>query len=463
MTQSFERLLEWICLFCGLILLVVWSLAGTIALRNIALSIGCITSFVWFCSLRPKISSPALFTILCLFAVPGWVGLLLIFSPTDIAAQLYDLRGTWLRVVLGIIMGGGLGLMIARSSHYIYGVWLVWIGLAFATFIWFLINASNANTWLISDFRGMFKYKHSVVYFVMWPCFFAYSVLHGYFLNINGIQSKNYSLSIGLVAILLVLICWLDFLAAHALNGILIAGMGGIALLTICFVKLLRLQSRRSLASYLLAIISIAVLISSATLFWQYDKKYEHKLVNLVSDIKVSAQIDKNTMWRRDPNNPEPYTPTDESGRAINGSTYERTAWFVKGVKLLLENPWGAGFSHMAFRYYMLLEKPNLNLHKTHSGWLDFALGIGLPGLLLTWFAMGSVIYASIKILTGSIERRKFLALTIVWILLAIWLLWFPSELSEREFIEHLFFMISLFAGMLVPSSERSVTQNFQK
>jgi hypothetical protein len=199
-----------------------------------------------------------------------------------------------------------------------------------------------------------------------------------------------------------------------------------------------------------LLITVFAVLITSLTLFWQYDQKYERKLGNLVGDIQIAAQIEKHPNWKRDPAYQGPYTPNDSKGRPVNGSTYERTAWFLKGSELLRDNPWGAGFSHLAFRHFMLKENPNLPLTATHSGWLDFALGLGLPGLFLTWLAMGLVVWRS----AGAVSQKVVngpTALTALWILGGMWVLWWPTEVSEREFIEYLFFVIALLATAIWP------------
>ena len=416
-------------------------------------------SLVWFYLLRPKISLSFIFVVICLLAVPAWVLLLFIFSPTDIVAQRYDLGGTWLRVVLGISMGSSLGLITARYPSYIYWLCSIWIGTAIVTFVWFLANAWNEHTFLVADFRAIFKYKHALLYFVMWPCLFAYSVLHGLLLDLNLPNLKLRKLAVAMGAILLVLICWLDFIAAHALNGILVAGLGGMLLLLIYLIEFFRRRKQFSLSSYLIFLISAIVLVGSLSIVWQYDQKYEKKLSHLVSDVKIGVQIEKYPSWRNDPQYMGPKIPSDESGRVVNGSTYERASWFSKGAKLLWEHPWGAGFSHMAFRYYMLQEDPNLKLTKTHSGWLDFALGLGLPGVLLTWFAMGAVIFMAYKRLTSTLDSNRLIALSIIWIILSIWMLWWPSELSEREFIEHLFFILALFAGILalMPSSEKFI------
>jgi hypothetical protein len=195
--------------------------------------------------------------------------------------------------------------------------------------------------------------------------------------------------------------------------------------------------------------------------FVRYDQGNQNKLGNLISDIKVASQIDINLAWMKDPKNGEiSNIPINQDGKPINESTYERVSWFIKGAQLLRENPLGSGFSHLAFRYYMLKENPNLMLYKTHSGWIDYALGVGIPGLIMTWLAMGLVGWRSlISVRSGSLNSGD-VGLSIPWMMGGIWLLWWVSEVSEREFIEYLFFAIALFGGILACNEKSALKES---
>ena len=458
-----EQVLEWTCLFCGFVLVLIWPLAGTIAARNIALALGCLTSLAWLYCARPRIDIQMALPIICLLAVPAWLWFHYFFLPTDTVAQLYDLKGTWLRVILAVVMACGLGLMLARRPKMIAWIWVAMAALALTTLGRFLWDVFQTHQWVISGFRFPFKYKSALVYFLMYPCLLAYATLHYCLLANNSTnKEKSAKLSLGLAAIALAAICWADFIAAHALNGVLVAGFMGTILLSICLMRGFGLSKGKSLSYWALLIAILVVLFTSLILFWQYDQKYERKLGNLVGDIQVAVQIDEHPQWRRDPQYSGPRNPSDKKGRVINESTYERAAWFLKGGELLGANPWGAGFSHLAFRHFMLSENPNLALYKTHSGWLDFALGVGLPGLLLTWLAMGLIAWRSLRALSERVKTTP-LALATLWILGGIWILWWPTEVSEREFIEYLFFMIALLGAASLPRgyvSLRKVSNN---
>jgi hypothetical protein len=436
------KCLEQVCFACALSLILIWPLPGTIAGRNFLLALGCFSSCLWLYRAKIKINWQLLFPIACLLSVPVWLWIHYLLFPVNIGAQIYDLKGTWLRVVLAIILGGSLGLMISRRPKMLFWIYTPVLLLALIVLGAYLIDFFHASQWVIQNIRFPFKYKSALVYFLMNLCLFSYAILHYCILDRRGADHRAL-VRLGLAGSLLAAICWVDFIIAHALNGVLIAGLTGLILLVIYLSSGAWFLNQKSYRYWVLLITVASILICSFSIFWNYDQKYENKLGNIFEDIQASSQIENHIEWRRDLAYQGPYTPNNASGIPINASTYERTAWFVKGAHILWENPLGTGFSHLAFRHYMLKENPNFGVYKTHSGWLDFALGVGLPGLLLTWCAMAYIFVKSIVILRSS-PRISVLALTSVWVLGGLWILWWPTELSEREFIENLFFIIAL-------------------
>ncbi len=449
-TDYWQSLLERICLLCAVLLILVWPLPGTIAARNIALVIGCLSSLVWMFRSKPIFSLETILPILCLLAVPIWLWIHYFVWPTDTAAQLYELKGTWLRVILGVIMASGLGLMISIRPNLIYWVWFAMAVLALVSLVNYLREAWILQQWVINNYHFPFKGKFALVNFLMYPCLLSYAILQYSIENrINAQQNCGNNIIAGF-ALSIIVVCWLNFINAQALNGILIAALMGIFLLGILIKSSLYTSTNLDTRNIVFLTIFLYLLMSSIFTFWHIDKKHHQKLDNLFEDIQISMQIDKHSAWQEDSRTEQVTRPSNSDGREINHSTYSRVAWFVKGLNLLQENPLGAGFSHLAFRYYMIQENPYTRVIMTHSGWLDYALGLGLPGLLLTWLAMVLVLrqaYNSIKSTEKNIQLIAYLA---IWLISGIWSLWWPAELSEREFIEQLFFIVALFAMAIV-------------
>jgi hypothetical protein len=449
-TDYWSRFLEWTCLLCAVLLILVWPLPGTIAARNIALVIGCLSSLVWMFRSKPIFSLETILPILCLLAVPIWLWIHYFVWPTDTAAQLYELKGTWLRVILGVIMASGLGLMISIRPNLIYWIWFAMITLALVSLVNYLREAWILQQWVINNYHFPFKGKFALVNFLTYPCLFAYAILYMNFIHGTDVPQKISNNTLMGFALFVVLICWLNLLNAQALNGILIAGLAGFILL-ILFIKSTLLDLKQINSRKIFLVLSLALLLYIClSVFWQIDKNNHKKLDTLLEDIQTSMQIDRYSAWQEDSRNEQATMPINSDGREVNHSTYSRTAWFVKGVDLLQENPLGCGFSHLAFRHYILQENQYSRVTMTHSGWLDYALGLGLPGPVLTWLAMFLVLRRAYLLVKDTTEKSPLMAYLALWAISGLWLLWWPSELSEREFIEQLFFIVALFASAIL-------------
>ena len=109
----------------------------------------------------------------------------------------------------------------------------------------------------------------------------------------------------------------------------------------------------------------------------------------------------------------------------------------------------------------------------THSAWIDYTLGVGLPGLFLTWMAIVMCVvscmiylnhvfsrsernYPNIKIKNAFFQNKsdelvlfnqKLIPSSGIWLMLGLAFFWILGEVSEREYIEHYFFLISFFSS----------------
>lgn len=463
MTQSsMTRYLElffrsWIFL-AAMVLLVVWALPHTIAARNIALYTGLVASLGWVAVARPRVGWKAFWPSICLLLVPLWVLFHWYFISALRDEQWQELNSTWLRASAAVILGSILGLIIASRPKQI-----IWIVLAISllptiTFFLYLQQVYLQQNWILPSgmFYGLFKGKFSEVYFVLCQVLVGFALLSYSFERMK--QVKFWSLVMGLSLILMGIA---DFIAARALNGILITGLG----LTLCLLIFIARNLFGSQHSFVnrgkvivLSVLVLTILTAALYSFWLYDQRYEGKLANLIGDIKVASQIDQNQAWARDGRGiPD---PVDSTGRPVNGSTYERVSWFIKGVNLIQDNPLGNGLSHRAFRYYMQAQFPGSIAPMTHSAWVDFALGLGLPGLLLVWGAIFGIAWRSFSQPPNSsfaktpqsegANNYTYTRLLAIWLILGLFCLWIIGEVSEREYLEHYFFIIALFGTALI-------------
>jgi hypothetical protein len=84
--------------------------------------------------------------------------------------------------------------------------------------------------------------------------------------------------------------------------------------------------------------------------------------------------------------------PLTSSGADLEESAYLRAAWAHQAVMAIGEHPLGLGFGRDAFGRAVAEKFGFPGMVSSHSGWLDFALGAGLPGLALLLVTAGLAI-----------------------------------------------------------------------
>ncbi|MBI5109190.1 MAG: O-antigen ligase family protein [Rhodocyclales bacterium] len=77
------------------------------------------------------------------------------------------------------------------------------------------------------------------------------------------------------------------------------------------------------------------------------------------------------------------FRPPTSSGAALEESAYLRAAMARHSINFVADNPLGIGFGHDAFGRAIALKFGHAGMGSSHSGWLDFALAVGIPGLAL--------------------------------------------------------------------------------
>jgi hypothetical protein len=222
-----------------------------------------------------------------------------------------------------------------------------------------------------------------------------------------------------------------------------VAGICTIPLLAKLLLEMMINKQRR-----FLKLLIVTIFMSSIIGFLSFYSKHDSKLNNIVSDALLGAQIDIYPNWHNDKNTA--WVPVASDGHQVNQSTYYRVANMLNGIRFIKENPIGLGFTWLPYGYLMKEKYPLSLADHTHSGWVDFTLGQGLPGLFLLWtalfgaFALGR---QTIKHAPQQNTGTRLWGYVTVWVIGGIFVAWIFNEVSEREYIEQLFFLISLFAA----------------
>jgi O-antigen ligase len=132
--------------------------------------------------------------------------------------------------------------------------------------------------------------------------------------------------------------------------------------------------------------------------------------------------------------------PLNEKGESVSGTNYDRVSWAIIGMRLLSENPLGYGLVDRSFRRLAQKVWPESSLAQSHSGWIDFSLGVGVPGalLVLLTFLFG------LKGCRDASDPYK----AIIWcIVIGIILLFISTEVSQNIYIAGLFLIMGTTIG----------------
>ena len=177
----------------------------------------------------------------------------------------------------------------------------------------------------------------------------------------------------------------------------------GWALLLLSLASDLALQSRNSTAITVLLLLaaSLAVLRTSSRQ-WRVIAVATGMIAMIGSGslsfdsrwhgLRESAAIgwsSSSLYWLTSDAATRPVTP---SGAGLEESAYLRTAWARQAMQAIGEHPLGLGFGRDGFGRAVAEKYGVTGMVSSHSGWLDFALGAGLPGLALLLLTAGLAI-----------------------------------------------------------------------
>ena len=365
----------------------VWILPNTIFIRNFCLIVGAGLSLLiivpnWRILIQRRAIPIALILLLLI-----WVTIHLFFIGVDHQGQYAEYTKIWKKIALSIPFALGLGLGLLSYSKNRQQAECYWK----IIYIGFLLPAVTYFVKFGATYLGN-RYGIVVPIFLVldgdhlgskfgisraWYVFFCLpAVAMGIGILLTNLKNKTLTFRNGLLYLVSIPLTLLIFYIENDRLGTFF----GFALLIIavCIFGNFLIQSRslKSLAALLL------MLIVSFYISW-ISFKQSTQWVNMFSDMHVAIeQIDESSVWRN------PYVkieewPTDKFGRPVFSSNYLRASWFIVGVNFVIDRPMGYGLLSLSFGELGKERWPDAKMSWSHSAWLDFTLGYGIPGLIL--------------------------------------------------------------------------------
>jgi hypothetical protein len=428
-------------------LLFIWVLPDTIALRHLLLGIGCLSGLVLIRDNRTFFIPfrTALIPLILLCSLFIWVGIHYLFFSLNPALELSEIRGLWFRAFAGVIMALGLAISIQKysyfSKYFIFSLFFVPL-INLSAYIY--AGFQNGGLVRPNDFVRFLFIKIETTYFGAIASSAAIANLI-YFLVLRK-DDKNYKLItfnfLGLVVVLL------SALVVGTKNGVAIAVSLCVLLVLIMAIGILKNLHRVNRVSLLLCLLVILAVGG----VWKSHKTTAYEGWDTIfSDVKVGVQIDKYHQWQEGEH--EFIAPINEKGIPVVGNSYFRTAWATVGVRLISEYPLGYGSINRSF--VGLLDEANINhVHQgqVHSGWIDFGLAYGLPGLLIIFATMLVIIFMGIA-------QPYLQNIYAVMICIALIPMGIIAEITYKQYFEATIFFLAFAASNILCSK----TQSFKK
>ena len=436
-----------VSVFSAFCLMLIWVLPNTIALRHFLLVTGAISGFIlikedWSNFKTLKLQLTPLYAILGLFL---WVGVHYYFFSLNPALELSELKGLWLRTVLGSVMAVGFGVALCHfqdlRKYFYIGVFVVPIIniLAYIYDSYLHGGLINPNAFIFFLFAKIETAYFGGIAASVAVASIIYSI-------VDSKDSKRYK-QIAMYAIGLLIVFIAD-IVSNTKNGILIAMLMSCLLVMVVLARSLFFIKSNNNKFLEITVIVIVLLISGFV--WNAQKQLATSgWGTIFQDTQLAMEIDKNTQWQyAEGSRP---LPLNSAGLQPALNTYSRVAWATVGVRLITQHPLGYGSVNRSFNGMQDYAKIyHEHTGQTHSGWIDFGLGFGLPGLFFVFGALFSIIFMALR----RSDKLSLIAMMIALMLIPFCL---TSEMSYKQYFESMIFFLTLCGTFVALGTTRPI------
>ena len=431
------------------ILFGVWALPHTVFIRHTCMVLGSVLGlyvigYLWKNDLlKMQAKTMPIFLILALFV---WVTIHLLWIGKEPGLQWLEYARSWKKIFITFPFALGLGLAIRYEIDHkdkirVRSLWrIMYFAFLLPTLIFFIklaltqwaaVANIQLSPYLVlsqdwSHRSGMPKYFY--VFFSLPAFAIALGAITHEILQ-NTLSMKKYALYF-----LTLFIAPIIFFIQSDRNGMLYA-----AVLMVLAVSILgRSVLIRGGSVKQKTLVSILIILLIGVMAASIQSNSAWKV--MIADVKVALQLDKIDNWKYQGQLGISY-PINEYGITVNPSNYDRATWGMAGLSLASENPLGYGLMTLSFDHLTKAKWPNSFMSQTHSAWLDFALGYGIPGIALFMLAL-------ILAWRNSKDIEEPWSYMGRWGLGVLGLVMLTTEISSEIFINALIFMVVMTAGL---------------
>ena len=444
--------LEWMLVIISSILLGIWAVKETIALRNSLLLVGSLISIFYMVQewryghLKEGCSLWKTFPIFLLGLIFVWVIAHYFLLSIDPVKQLAELKSTWLRAFLASIIGVASGLALRNYPNRLNLLWLGIFVAFLALFYQYIPRALLQNKLLVPDYDYyLFHLKSNTVLMGMILIAGIDGALFDYLRSIHFRWSglKLWRLAYWVLSTSLAL--WAFVFIVDARNGIglsiILYSFWFICALVFFIHSQIYRPNLKSFLIFLVANIGLCLVLYFAYLQTTVNKGWH----TLLKDAKLAVQIDVYPHWQSPA---QMGYPKHEDGQVVTPNNYERIAWAVAGTRAILQYPQGVGVLAYPFAKHPQVPPnmpvgPNVPGIATHSGWVELGLAFGLPILGLIFSIL---LITFINAVRGAYPAK----MTTLGLIVLLSSLYLVSEVTIQHGIEIMIYLLALVPALML-------------
>jgi hypothetical protein len=438
--SQITKVYDWAIYTLLFVLIPVWSIPHTMAIRNIAAGLLLILVIVrnrdWLTFLK---ESKALI-LFCIYLI-----FYLAFISTDFLETAKNINSEWLKFILYSLVGGSIGMWFANHSK---NKLFFFLGLSFSAPLLIhlsLFTIESLNTQSIPwGYAGLSLSHGDLGYSALQGIIFLSVYL--FFLSSTKLD-KSYSL-------LLIILMVISVILARSRGGLIFA-IFSFTIVSLSFILTTdRLCKRKKITTIVLMTLSLIIFakITASTFSdrWQnLDLKVSIGLMGNALDIHCKgADGIRNELLIKGVRITEEIE--DTLSDALTG-TAARITTARAGISLLQNNPFGFNASRYGYQIGInKVCKPISEMSNTHNGWIDTALAIGVLGAFIFLIIYLTNIISALKVLSSSLKQDKSVACALFATSL-VWLIRNILDTAQRDqMLEIQGFCMALLAGLLL-------------
>lgn len=436
---------EWIIKLQCAIFAVLWSLTmlpNVLVFRNLALVIGAIIGFYVLIKSRNILATKRAIPLLVVGSLFIWVTLHLLLVGENHDLQWNEYQSLWKRALLGSIFALGLGLSLAgaKKSYTAF----IFVGICSPTFIFYVkylakvcsiyygLSVPEAMALPSDNNHHFYIPKISYVFY----CLPALAISLGCLVRI--VKSKDPNWGISLIYSLVILGVIGVFYLENIKNGFIY-----VSLLVLIFLISVFRGRGKVLSVKIYFLLAILGVLTLWAIFNNIRSNDSWK--SLAADSKVALQAQPSEVW----NKPGFSYPLNDHGNAVSPTNFDRIFYLKTAVTFIKQYPLGYGLVHSSFGHIARESFSNAPLIQSHSGWMDLALGLGIPGVIIL---LSASILAMLQVASAGSPWNTFG----VWSLLSIVLLFITTEVSQKNFVDTYVWLIVFVAALGLKNTRAS-------